>query len=115
MNEEAKSFLGKKDFSSFQASDSAETVSKRKKSRDRGSVRTIKGFQIRKKAEFIHIDIESDGFLYKMVRNMIGTLLEVGSGLRSAGSIKMILKKKSRLAAGMTAPAKGLCLLKVKY
>ena len=61
------------------------------------------------------IDIEADGFLHKMVRNIVGTLLAIGSGRLPKGSMKRILEKKSRLAAGQTAKAKGLCLLKVKY
>jgi len=104
---EAKNLLGKKDFKSFQAADFSRAK--------RNTIRTIKKIQIRKSADFIYIDIEADGFLYKMVRNIVGTLLEISSGKRSLGSIQKILKAKNRKAAGQTAPAKGLCLLEVKY
>ena len=70
---------------------------------------------IQKKNDMMTIDIEADGFLYKMVRNIVGTLLEIGSGLLPPGSIKKILKQKNRKYAGTTAPAHGLSLMEVKY
>ncbi len=104
---EAKSLLGKKDFKSFQAADISRSEKK--------TIRTIKKIQIKKSADFIYIDIEADGFLYKMVRNIVGTLLEIGSGKRPKASIQKILKAKNRKAAGPTAPAQGLCLMEVHY
>ena len=104
---EAKNLLGKKDFKSFQAADLARS--------ERNTIRTIKNLQIKKHKDFIHIDIEADGFLYKMVRNIVGTLLEVACARRPEGSVKKILHKKNRQQAGQTAPALGLCLLEVKY
>ena len=50
-----------------------------------------------------------------MVRNIVGTLLTIGNGRLPEGSTKAILAKKNRIFASKTAPAKGLCLLKVKY
>ena len=50
-----------------------------------------------------------------MVRTIVGTLLTVGTGKLPKGSIRKILKQKSRLSAGATAPAKGLCFIAVKY
>lgn len=61
------------------------------------------------------IEIEADGFLYNMVRNMVGTLVEVGWGKRSADSIPELIQEKDRGAAGQTAPARGLFLLRVDY
>ena len=125
MKKAAKYFVGKKDFKSFQASD------KKKKS----SIRTIKRLkilrfaqddpfirrknsprgQIIKKPPVIDIYIKGDGFLYNMVRNIVGTLIDVGRGKISPDAVKEILSKKHRPSAGQTAPAEGLSLLKVIY
>lgn len=107
MQTEAKALVGKHDFSSFRASDPAR--------QEKDSVRTIKKLAISKQGDTITIDIEANGFLYKMVRNIVGTLLEIGSDWLPKGSIKKILAKKSRTAAGKTAATKGLTLIKVKY
>ena len=107
LRKEANDLIGKNDFKSFQATDHL------RKNQD--SVRTIKQVSIKKHKDIVLIDIEADGFLYKMVRNLVGTLLEIGSGLLPRGSIKKILKQRNRIYAGTTAPAQGLCLLKVKY
>ncbi len=105
MKKASKYFVGKKDFKSFQAS------SKKKVS----SVRTIKTLQIIKNSPLIEIYVEGDGFLYNMVRNIVGTLIDVGRGKIRPDKVKEILSKKHRPLAGQTAPAKGLCLLKVMY
>lgn len=59
--------------------------------------------------------IEADGFLRFMVRNIVGTLVEVGLGKTSPAEFKQILKSRDRTIAGATAPARGLCLMEVKY
>ena len=56
-----------------------------------------------------------NGFLYKMVRNIVGTLVDVGLGRKNPADVKRILEAKDRRQAGKTAPAQGLCLLEVKY
>lgn len=112
MRKEARILIGRKDFRSFQAVDSALD---KKDLKNKNTIRAIRRMDIRKNRGFILIDIEANGFLYKMVRNIVGSLLEIGSGKRPLGSMKDILNKKSRLGAGQTAPAKGLCLLEVKY
>ncbi|MCK5014217.1 MAG: tRNA pseudouridine(38-40) synthase TruA [Candidatus Omnitrophica bacterium] len=111
MREEAKSLIGRHDFRSFTASDPA----KRKKGIEENTVRTIKRLTITKKGDLLTLDIEANGFLYKMVRNIVGTLLEIGSGKRAKQSIKRILAKKDRNTAGITAKPNGLTLLEVKY
>ncbi|MDP3143668.1 MAG: tRNA pseudouridine(38-40) synthase TruA [Candidatus Omnitrophota bacterium] len=105
MCQEAKHLVGNKDLKSFQATDK----------KDRSSRRIIKNIRIHKKGDFIFIDIESNGFLYKMARNIAGTLIEVGRGKLPVGSLPLILKSKDRKTAGPTAPACGLTLLEVKY
>ena len=111
MKEEAKDLIGRKDFKSFTASDPA----KRKAQRVENTIRTIKRLSITKKGDNLIFDIEANGFLYKMVRNIVGTLLEVGRGKLKRGSIKQILSEKSRHAAGKTSKPKGLALLEVRY
>lgn len=63
----------------------------------------------------INIFITGDGFLYNMVRIIVGTLIEVGMGERSVDSIEKVLKSKNREEAGPTAPAQGLTLYSVEY
>ncbi|MDO8970280.1 MAG: hypothetical protein Q7U74_06305 [Saprospiraceae bacterium] len=63
----------------------------------------------------IHIDVEADGFLYTMVRVIAGTLIEIGRGKLAQGSVAKILRARNRQYAGPTAPARGLCLMKVRY
>lgn len=105
MKREAKALLGRHDFKSFQATDKKE----------RSSVRTIKKLTVKKKGDFIEIEMEANGFLYNMARNIVGTLVEIGRRRFKPGSMKNILKAKDRNFAGRTAPAKGLCLVEVKY
>ena len=108
MRKEAKELIGKHDFKSFQASDPT------KKNKD-NTIRTLKQLNIRKKEDFILIEIEANGFLYKMVRNIVGTLLEIGKGKLPKGRMKAILKAKNRNKASATAPAHGLSLNEVLY
>jgi tRNA pseudouridine38-40 synthase len=110
MRDEAKALVGRHDFKSFSAS-----PAKEQKLKKINTVRTIKRFVITKKGDFLICDIEANGFLYRMVRNMVGTLLEIGSGKLKKGSIKHILAQKDRNSAGATAKPKGLALLEVHY
>jgi tRNA pseudouridine38-40 synthase len=105
MQKEAKVLLGRHNFRSFQASGSKE----------RNPVRTIKKLKILKDKDLIVFEIEADGFLYNMVRNIVGTLIEIGRGRFPAGSLRKILLAKDRRSAGPTLPAKGLSLVKVAY
>jgi len=105
MKKAVRYFIGKKDFKSFQASD--------RKRKD--SVRTIKKIYVVTKPPLIEVYIEADGFLYNMVRNIAGTLIDVGRGRFLPKDVKDILSKRHRPSAGQTAPAKGLCLVKVFY
>lgn len=106
MQQESKCLLGRHNFKSFQASDKME----------RSPVKTIKKINITKNKEgLINIDIEAGGFAYNMVRNIVGTLIEIGRKRFKKGDLKKILLAKNRKSAGPTAPAKGLTLLKVNY
>jgi tRNA pseudouridine38-40 synthase len=105
MRRAAAFLVGRHDFKSFQASGSPRVHSRR----------TIKRLDIKKRGSLISIEIEADGFLYNMVRSIIGTLIEVGRGKMGASRVKEILAAKDRRLAGPTAPAKGLCLMRVNY
>jgi len=63
----------------------------------------------------VHVDVEGDGFLYRMVRNLVGTLVEVGRGHRPPAWVDEVLAARDRTAAGPCAPPQGLCLMRVKY
>jgi tRNA pseudouridine38-40 synthase len=69
----------------------------------------------RERDGLIRFEIEANGFLKQMVRSVIGTLVEVGRGKRSAMEFRKILDSKDRKKAGPTAPAQGLFLKEVKY
>lgn len=63
----------------------------------------------------IEIDVSADGFLYNMVRNLVGTLVEVGHGKHPPQWMDELLLRRNRALAGQTAPASGLCLMEVYY
>lgn len=104
MRKAASALIGTHDFSTFKS-----------KSNIINSVRTIRKLEIKKRGKYLFITVEANGFLYKMVRSIVGTLLEVGKGKMTINKFKKVLKSKTRSLAGDTVPAKGLCLLKVKY
>ncbi len=97
--------IGRHDFSAFRGSGCAAT----------SAVRTIKSASITKNNDFIDVWIEADAFLQYMVRNITGTVVEVGLGRFSPDDVKRILKSCDRKEAGRTAPPQGLYLVKVTY
>ncbi|MBL7081409.1 MAG: tRNA pseudouridine(38-40) synthase TruA [Candidatus Omnitrophica bacterium] len=101
----ARYLKGRHNFSSFAASNG----------RAPNMQRTIKNIKVYKEKNFIYIDIEADGFLYKMVRNIAGSLIELGRKRFSLKFFKEILGAQDRRLAGPTAPGCGLCLIRVKY
>jgi len=107
MRKEARFLQGRHDFKSFQAKSALSHI--------RNTKRTIKRIKIIKSGKFIYVDIEGEAFLHNMVRNIAGTLIEVGRGYLKPGSMKKILASRNRRKAGPTAPAKGLMLMEVKY
>ena len=105
MRKAAHVLVGRKDFKSFQGSGcSAKTT-----------VREIFKLTVAKKESFIQITVDGNGFLKYMVRNIVGTLIEIGSGKLMPEQMKTILNSKNRRLAGPTAPSRGLCLVKVFY
>lgn len=109
MAKAAKLLVGKKDFKSFaSAADNRES-----------SLRTIFRCDVSNSNEqeknWIYVDVEGDGFLYNMVRNIVGTLVDIGNGRWKPEKIKEILEAKDRTAAGQLAPPQGLCLMWIKH
>jgi len=106
MRAAAKLFPGRHDFKSLAGTRHHEMSS---------TVRTLTRCDIRRNGPLLTFIIEGDGFLYKMCRGIVGTLVQAGQGKIAPGAVKQILDKKDRRAAGMTAPAHGLVLWKVYY
>jgi tRNA pseudouridine38-40 synthase len=109
MKEAAKSLVGTHDFASYETSGSQRLTTER----------TIYDLLVeRRQAELtdrVVIEVEADGFLYNMVRNIAGTLVAVGKGKQPVTFAAEALAAKDRRAAGMTAPAQGLFLVGVEY
>lgn len=105
MDQAAKLLVGTHDFKSFAAA----------KDKRESSVRTIFSCGVTAESQSVYIDVEGDGFLYNMVRNIVGTLVEVGIGRMASERITEILDARDRTAAGPIAPPQGLCLMRVDY
>ena len=105
MQAAAPHFVGKKDFASCMAQGSEVT----------STVRTVQSLSVERNGKEILVRIRADGFLYNMVRIIVGTLIEVAFGRMDADEIPGILEAKSRALAGMTAPPDGLYLNRVEY
>ncbi len=106
VREAAQHLTGTKDFKSFCASGCKENIN---------TVRTIYDIILETEGEKIRFYIRGDGFLYNMVRIMVGTLLDVSEGRISADQLDSILLAGNRLLAGRTAPAHGLYLNRIFY
>ena len=106
MKKAAKYFVGKHDFKSFAVNHPYEMAS---------TVRTLHRCDVKRSGMQYTFVIEGDGFLYRMCRGIVGTLVQVGFGKFSPGDIKVMLARTDRRAAGMSAPAHGLVLWKVFY
>jgi tRNA pseudouridine38-40 synthase len=106
MRAAAASLVGEHDFAAFQAAGSSATTSRRRL--DRLAVEGARGGEI-------SLEASASGFLRHMVRNLAGTLIEVGQGRRAADSMAELLASRDRSSAGPTAPALGLTLVRVDY
>jgi len=105
MRQAAKFLLGRHDFSSFRA---AGCMAKH-------PIRDLQILTIMRQGHLVKIRFTADAFLYHMVRNLVGTLVEVGRGKLPAAQVKNILHAKNRKLAGPTAPACGLYLEKIRF
>jgi tRNA pseudouridine38-40 synthase len=104
MRTAALALVGRHDFAAF-----------RTRSRDEpeDTVRMIHELTVDRAGDHVWIQVVGDGFLYRMVRNLVGSLAEVGRGYREAQEIASILESKDRCRAGESAPAQGLFLMEV--
>lgn len=105
MHQATQLIVGTHDFSAFQAAGGPE----------RNPVRTILEAACRPQGELIELSFWGTGFLYHMVRNLVGTLVDVGAGKRSQVDLARILAGRDRNQAGITAPPQGLYLKEVYY
>lgn len=105
MQKASQYLIGEHDFSSFASS----------RSKKKSHVRKIEYIKIQEKNNLIEIYVKADGFLYNMVRIIVGTLIDAGLNKIKPEDVKDMLESKNRTAASDTAPAKGLYLLDVQY
>jgi tRNA pseudouridine38-40 synthase len=105
MKRAAEYMVGKKDFTAFMASGS----------KVKTTVRNLKRVDVEKQGDLITITATADGFLYNMVRIIVGTLVYVGNGKLRAEEVKTIIDEKDRRLGGITAPPEGLRLEEVVY
>lgn len=105
MRRAAKQLVGRHDFSSFQA---AGCVA-------RHPIRNLRVLSVSRQGTLLKMRFTADAFLYHMVRNLAGTLAEVGKGRMTPGEVKKILRARNRKLAGPTAPAHGLYLEKIVF
>ncbi|HEY8344661.1 MAG TPA: tRNA pseudouridine(38-40) synthase TruA, partial [Bacillota bacterium] len=97
--------LGEHSFKAFAASGSSV----------QNFVRNLTRLDLEEYGEELRITMEANGFLYKMARNIVGTLLLVGEGRLAPQEVERILRSEDRKQAGPTAPPHGLFLLRVEY
>ncbi len=105
MREAAALLVGEHDFRSFCASVPDNGI----------TVRTVRMLEIERRDAIVRVRIAADGFLHRMVRTIVGTLVECGSGRRDPRAVRSMLDARSRAAAGLTAPPHGLYLAGVRY
>lgn len=106
LNRASQAYVGTHDFTSFC------TLDKREKG---DFTRTVHSFSVKREGDFVYMTVQADGFLYNMVRIMVGTLLKIQQGKLEPDSIPDIIKAENRKEAGPTAPACGLYLDEVIY
>lgn len=105
----ADAFIGRQDFAAWQSAGSPSPT----------TVRTVKRLEIKKfeafGSEILEIEIEADAFLYQMVRNIVGALIEVGQGKLTYDDLRRLTSGLDRTKCPPPAPPQGLCLVEVKY
>lgn len=105
MDEAARMLMGEHDFASFAAAGYSSKT----------TVREIYDAHVTREGDRVTFTITGTGFLYNMVRILAGTLIEIGAGKYAPEHMRTVLDARNRKAAGPTAPAKGLVLLKIQY
>ncbi len=104
MERAAARLAGRRDFGAFAMTDPA-----------RSRVRTVTRAELRREGTLLRFEVEADGFLRGMVRGIVGTLLWVGRGSMSEERFSAVMASGDRSQAGPSAPASGLCLVRVDY
>lgn len=117
MQQAAELVEGEHDFTSFAAADPDRAARVRAATADDeiSNVRTVFSSRWRNEEEELIYEVRGNGFLHHMVRNLVGTLVEIGKWPRPAEHMRDVLNERSRSAAGPTAPASGLYLVNVEY
>lgn len=105
MHQAAQALLGKQDFTSFRSS----------ACQAEHAMRHVNWVKVSREGDFIYIDIEANAFLHHMVRNIAGSLIMIGQGVKPVSWMSDLMNCKDRTQAGPTAPADGLYLVKVTY
>lgn len=105
MHRAARVLIGEHDFSSFRAAGC----------QSRSPVRRVFSINVRRRGELVEIIVCADAFLQQMVRNIAGTLIAVGIGKQPEAWVEEVLMLRDRARAGVTADARGLCLVSVAY
>ena len=105
LNSQAQAFVGTFDFTSFCASGGSVE----------DKVRTVQSFSVQRNGEEVLFQVEADGFLYNMVRIMVGSLIEISENRIEKNKLADIIESKNRFLAGRTAPPQGLFLDEVFY
>lgn len=105
MHAAVQCLLGEHDFSAFRSSGC----------KARHAVREITRIGVHREEDRVHLDISANGFLYHMVRNIAGSLLDIGSGEQPVQWLAQLLEQGDRTRAGITAAPEGLCFMEVRY
>lgn len=105
MHQAAQALLGEQDFTSFRAAGC----------QSRTPMRNVQEVRVRRRHDLVIIDIRANAFLHHMVRNIAGTLMDIGAGLHDADWVAQLLAERNRNLASPTAPAAGLYLIDVIY
>lgn len=106
MQAAARVLQGRHDFRAFSALNGAER---------NDTVRDLRRLEVSRRGRSIHLTAEAEGFLYKMVRSLVGALVSVGEGKLTVGQVRSILHARQRTPAIQTAPPQGLFLTRVDY
>ncbi len=101
----AQVLVGRHDFSAFRAA----------QCQSRQPVRQVEHLTLQRRGRYILLDIQANGFLHHMVRNIVGVLLPVGEGRKPQEWVQTVLQSQDRRCAGLTAPAEGLYFVDVRY
>ena len=105
MHREAQALLGEQDFSAFRAAACQSTT----------PMRNVESVSVYRQGQLVVVDIKANAFLHHMVRNIVGSLMTVGSGRRGPGWVAQLLQGRDRTVAAETAPPDGLYLAEVEY